>query len=69
MSRQKIAPAPAGDVGAGKPSSALFAALLAMENGYQSAIMAPPSSRRTARAHVTKLLGRSHRAGTRDWGV
>jgi ATP-dependent DNA helicase RecG len=39
-----------GDVGSGKTIVALFAALLAIENGYQAALMAPtelwPSSTR-----------------------
>ncbi|MBA3891067.1 MAG: ATP-dependent DNA helicase RecG [Gemmatimonadaceae bacterium] len=38
-----------GDVGAGKTIVALFAAMLAMENGYQAAIMAP-----------TELLAEQH---------
>lgn len=41
-----------GDVGAGKTIVALFAALLAMENGYQAAVMAP-----------TELLAEQHHRG------
>src|SRR5437868_1687945 len=46
-----------GDVGSGKTIVALFAALLAMENGYQAAIMAPTEL--LAEQHIrtlTKLL-------------
>jgi ATP-dependent DNA helicase RecG len=41
-----------GDVGSGKTIVALFAALLAMENGYQAAVMAP-----------TELLAEQHYRG------
>jgi ATP-dependent DNA helicase RecG len=37
-----------GDVGAGKTLVALFAMLLAVESGYQAALMAPPSSWRSS---------------------
>ena len=46
-----------GDVGSGKTIVALFAALLAMENGYQAAVMAPTEllAEQHARS-MTKLL-------------
>lgn len=49
MSDRKMHRLLQGDVGSGKTIVALFAALLAMENGYQAAIMAP-----------TELLAEQH---------
>ena len=43
-----------GDVGSGKTIVALFAALLALENGYQAALMAPTELR--AEQHARTFL-------------
>jgi ATP-dependent DNA helicase RecG len=50
-----------GDVGSGKTIVALFAALLAMENGYQAAIMAPTEL--LAEQHLRTMSGLLHPLG------
>jgi ATP-dependent DNA helicase RecG len=45
-----------GDVGSGKTVVALFAALLAMENGYQAALMAPTELLAEQHAHTFRGL-------------
>src|SRR4029077_6955051 len=44
-----------GDVGSGKTIVALFAALLAMENGFQAAVMAPTEL--LAEQHIRTMTG------------
>src|ERR1700737_1843906 len=57
MSDRKMHRLLQGDVGSGKTIVALFAALLAMENGYQAAIMAPTELLAEQHARTfTKLL-------------
>src|SRR6185503_4896061 len=50
-----------GDVGSGKTVVALFAALLAMENGFQAALMAPTEL--LAEQHLTTISTLLHPLG------